>query len=108
MAGTVTQFEVWLVTLDPTRGSEIRKTRPCAVVSPDAMNRHLRTIIVAPLTSSGKPYPSRVSCSWAGVQGMIVLDQIRTVDRSRLVKPLGTLDVDVQERVREILAEMFE
>lgn len=73
----VARFEVWLVNLDPTVGSEIRKKRPCVVVSPDEMNRHLRTVIVAPLTTAGKPYPSRVPCTFLGRDGMVVLDQLR-------------------------------
>src|SRR3954464_4931003 len=83
--------EVYLVDLDPTRGSEIRKTRPCVVVSPDELNAHLRTVIVAPLTSAGKPYPFRVACRFENRSGYVVLDQIRTIDRERLVRRLGRL-----------------
>ena len=77
------RFEVHLVGLDPTVGSEIRKTRPCVVVSPDEMNGHIRTVIVAPMTTKGQPYPSRVACTFQGRRGQIVLDQIRTVDRRK-------------------------
>jgi mRNA interferase MazF len=101
------RFDVHLVNLDPTVGSEIQKTRPCVVISPDEMNRHIRTVIIAPLTSAGRPYPSRVSCSFEGKQGQIVLDQIRTVDRSRLIKKLGVLPSAIQEQVLDRLAELF-
>jgi len=75
------RFDVILISLDPTRGSEIRKTRPCLVISPDEMNDHIRTVIVAPMTTKGKPYPTRVPCTFQGKRGQIVLDQIRTVDK---------------------------
>ena len=80
------RFDVYLVNLDPTVGSEIKKTRPCVIVSPNEMNNHISTIIVAPLTSKLRNYPTRVPCRVEGKQGQIVLDQIRTVDKSRLVK----------------------
>ena len=92
MAMVVKRFDVYLMNLDPTTGSEIRKTRPCLVISPDEMNRHIKTVIVAPMTSAGNDYPSRVPCSFRKKQGQIVLDQIRTVDKSRLIKKLGTID----------------
>jgi mRNA interferase MazF len=76
----VSRFEVYLVRLDPTHGSEVRKTRPCLVISPDEMNRHLRTVIVAPMTTQGRAYPSRVSVRFSGSSGQVVLDQIRTID----------------------------
>jgi mRNA interferase MazF len=98
---------VYLVDLDPTRGSEIRKTRPCLVVSPDELNGRLRTVIVAPLTSSGKPYPFRVSCHFAEKDGFVVLDQLRTVDQMRLVKSLGSIDEATLAQVFDVLAEMF-
>lgn len=103
----VKRFEVYLVSLDPTLGSEIQKTRPCAVVSPDQMNRHIQTVIVAPMTTKGREYPTRVECEFNGRQGQIVLDQIRTVDKTRLVKKLGELGVEAQEEVLRVLAEMF-
>jgi mRNA interferase MazF len=103
----VTRFEVWLVNLDPTVGSEIRKTRPCVVVSPDEMNWHLRTAIVAPLTTGGKPYPSRVACKIQGRDGMVVLDQLRTVDQARMVRRMGTLDRETSDAVLSTLQEIF-
>lgn len=101
------RFEVYLVGLDPTVGSEIRKTRPCAVVSPDEMNRHIRAVIVAPMTTRGRPYPTRVACRFKGKAGRVVLDQLRTVDGQRLVKKLGTLEAGAQSDVLRVLAEMF-
>lgn len=103
----VKRFEVYLVLLDPTVGSEIQKTRPCAVVSPDEMNRYIQTVIVAPMTTKGKKYPTRVECKFKGKQGQIVLDQIRTVDKTRLVKKLGDLSAKIQEESLRVLAEMF-
>jgi mRNA interferase MazF len=105
--GTPRRFDVYLVSLDPTVGSEIRKTRPCTVVSPDEMNRHIRTVIVAPMTTQGRAYPTRVGCRFKGKAGQIVLDQLRTVDTQRLVKKLGTLDTGTQGDVLRVVAEMF-
>jgi mRNA interferase MazF len=106
--GVVTsRFDVYLISLDPTRGSEIRKTRPCLVVSPDEMNNHIRTVIIAPMTTKGRPYPTRVPCTFQGKRGQIVLDQIRTVDKSRLVKRLGTVSKTTQNTVLDTLQEMF-
>ena len=103
----VSRFDVFLVVLDPTVGSEIQKTRPCVVISPDEMNLHLATAIVAPMTTKGKLYPSRVPVLFEGKDGLIVLDQIRTVDKTRLVKKLGSIDSDEQKAVLSILVEMF-
>lgn len=103
----VRRFEVYLVNLDPTVGSEIQKTRPCVVVSPDEMNRHIRTVIVAPMTTKGQPYPTRVPCRFAEKEGQIVLDQLRTVDKARLVKRLGEIDAETARNVLAVLAEMF-
>ncbi len=103
----VQRFDVFLVNLDPTIGSEIRKTRPCLVISPDEMNRWIRTMIVAPMTTKGQSYPSRVACEFEGKQGQIVLDQIRTVDKARLVRKLGRIDQSVQVSVLATLSEMF-
>lgn len=100
--------EVYLVALDPTRGSEIRKTRPCLVVSPDELNHHLRNAIIAPMTTAGQPYPFRVACTFAGKRGHIVLDQLRTVDRERLRKRLGIVAPDTTAEVLRVLWEMFE
>ena len=106
-AASPLRFEVHLIDLDPTQGSEIRKTRPCVVVSPDEMNRHLRTVIVAPMTSTLRPYPSRIPLTFQRKQGQIALDQIRTVDKSRLVKKLGSVKADTARHIAETLQEMF-
>lgn len=103
----VKRFDVFLVNLDPTVGSEIQKTRPCLIISPDEMNRHIRTVIVAPMTTKGRPYPTRVACEFQGKTGQIVLDHIRTIDKSRLVRKLGQLAEDTSVAVLETLAEMF-
>ncbi len=103
----IDRFQVYLVNLDPTVGREIRKTRPCLVVSPDEMNHHIRTVIVAPMTTKGHPYPTRVACRFRGKNGQVVLDQIRTVDRVRLIKKLGRLDGRTAATVLGILQEMF-
>ena len=101
------RFQVYLVNLDPVVGSEIRKTRPCLIISPDEMNTNIRTVIVAPMTTKGQPYPTRVACEFQGKQGQVVLDQIRTVDKSRLVKQLGVIEKDTQAVVLNVLSEMF-
>ena len=103
----IERFHVYLVTLNPTVGHEVSKTRPCVVVSPDEMNRRLSTIIIAPLTSTQKTYPTRVSSKVAGKSGQIMLDQIRTVDRKRLVKKIGKLDAETSAAVVRTLLEMF-
>ena len=103
----VNRFDVYLVALDPTLGSEIKKTRPCLIVSPDEMNRHIATVIVAPLTSQGRDYPTRVPCEFQGKRGQVVLDQLRTLDKQRLVRRLGRIDAEVQQEVLAVLAEMF-
>jgi mRNA interferase MazF len=103
----VKRFEVYLVSLDPTIGSEIQKTRPCTVVSPDEMNRHIQTVIIAPMTTKGRKYPTRITCEFKGKQGQIVVDQIRTVDKTRLVKKIGKLDEETQRATLLVLAEMF-
>ncbi len=103
----VARFEVYLVNLDPTVGAETRKTRPCLVISPDEMNRHIRTVIMAPMTTTSRAYPSRVACRFQGKDAFIVLDQIRTVDRQRLLKYLGTIDEQTQQTVLDVLAEIF-
>jgi len=107
MAMVVNRFEVFLINLDPTVGSEIQKTRPCLVISPDEMNRHIRTVIVAPMTSAGKDYPTRVPCEFQRKKGQIVLDQIRTIDKSRLTRRIGTVDPQVQAEVISTLQSMF-
>ncbi len=103
----VRRFEVHLISLDPTKGSEIKKTRPCVVISPDEMNKHIRTVIIAPMTSTIKNYPTRVPVTFQGKKGQIVLDQIRTVDKSRLIKNLGSVSSTAEEKVLKTLQEMF-
>jgi mRNA interferase MazF len=103
----IKRFEVWLVALDPTRGAEIQKTRPCLVVSPDEMNGHLRTVIVAPMTTTNRPYPTRIAIHFQGKNGQIALDQIRTIDKGRLVRRVGKIDAKRAESVCAMLAEMF-
>ena len=107
MGVVVKRFDIFLVNLDPTLGSEIQKTRPCVVISPDEMNRHVATVIVAPMTTKGREYPTRVACQFQGKDGQIVLDQIRTMDKTRLVKILGEISLDEQKTVLDTLAEMF-
>ncbi|MGZ8448940.1 MAG: type II toxin-antitoxin system PemK/MazF family toxin [Candidatus Deferrimicrobiaceae bacterium] len=107
MGMEVKRFEVHLVILDPTVGSEIKKSRPCLVISPDELNRFIATVIVAPMTTKGRDYPSRVSCVFQGKQAQVVLDQIRTVDKARLVKRLGKVGPQTQSEVLSSLAEMF-
>jgi len=103
----VGRFEIWLVSLDPTQGSEIAKTRPCLVISPDVINRRLNTILVAPMTNTRKAYPTRVDCHFAGQDGQVALDQTRSVDRSRLVKRLGSLDDLTCQQVCQTLVTLF-
>jgi mRNA interferase MazF len=101
------RFHVYLVALDPTLGSEIKKTRPCVIISPDESNRNLATVIVAPMAAKGRSYPTRIACRFQGKQGQIVLDQLRTVDKVRLVKRLGRISPAVQSSLLAALAEMF-
>ena len=103
----VNRLEVYLVNLDPTVGSEIQKTRPCVIVSPDEINHNLRTVTIAPMTTKGKTYPSRIPCRFKGKHGRVVLDQIRTVDQSRLIKKLGQLDGKTSTAVLDTLQQMF-
>ncbi|MBI3653314.1 MAG: type II toxin-antitoxin system PemK/MazF family toxin [Acidobacteria bacterium] len=103
----VKRFDVYLINLDPTIGSEIKKTRPCLIISPDEMNRYINTVIVAPMTTKGRTYPTRVDCRFQGKSGQIVLDQIRTVDKARLVQRLGKVDAQTQTKVSSVLGEMF-
>ena len=103
----VKRFEVYLVSLDPTVGREIRKTRPCLIVSPDEMNRHIGTVIVAPMTTRGRPYPTRVPCRFQEKDGQVVLDQLRSVDQRRLARKLGRIDPRAGNAVLAALAEIF-
>ena len=103
----VKRGEVWLAALDPTMGSEIQKTRPCLVVSPDEMNAHLRTAVVAPMTTGSRPAPFRVAVSFQNKAGLILPDQIRAIDRTRLIKRMGRIDAATLRSVLEVLGEMF-
>jgi mRNA interferase MazF len=103
----IVRGDVHMVRLDPTMGSEIRKTRPCLVISPDELNQHLRTVIVAPMTTGGHAYPWRIACRFQSRSGFVVLDQLRTVDSARLVKRLGRLSIGTTTEVLERLQEMF-
>ena len=106
--GQVERFDVWLVNLDPTVGSEIQKTRPALVISPDEMNHRISTVIIAPMTTAGKLYPTRVKVRFEGKEGKIVLDQLRTVGKARLVRKLGSItDRRTQGKVLRVLGEMF-
>jgi mRNA interferase MazF len=103
----VKRFDVYLVNLDPTVGAEIQKTCPCLLISPDEMNRHIATVIIAPMTTQGRTYPTRIACEFGGKAGYVVLDQLRTVDKVRLVKRLGRLRDAEQKAVLQALADLF-
>ena len=103
----VKRFDVYLVNLDPTLGSEIQKTRPYLIISPDEMNNHIATVIIAPMTTQGRDYPTRVNCLFEGKKGQVVLDQIRTVDKIRLVKKLGKISSSTQKEILTVLMELF-
>lgn len=107
MAVVASRFEVYLVRLNPTEGREIRKTRPCLIISPDEMNRYIETVIIAPMTTRGRQYPTRIPVRFQRKNGQIVLDQIRTVDKTRLVKRLGAIDEATAQKVLAVLNEMF-
>ena len=104
----VKRFEVWLINLDPTIGSEIKKRRPCLIISPEASNKYLDTVIAAPMTSTIKNYPTRIACIFQKVKGEIALDQLRTVDKKRLIKKMGHMDATLNMSVCELLQELFE
>ncbi len=103
----VKRFEVYLVNLDPTIGVEIQKRRPCLIISPDQMNRNVKTAIVAPMTTRSRNFPTRIACEFEGKSGFVVLDQIRAVDKVRLMKKLGEIDDEIQVKVLEKLQEIF-
>ena len=107
MGVEVKRFEVFLINLDPIIGHEIKKTRPCLIISPDEMNHFISTVIVAPMRTKSRKYPTRIVCKFKGKSGEIVLDQIRTVDKKRLVKRLGVIDSSVQKKTVAVLQEMF-
>jgi mRNA interferase MazF len=99
--------EVWLISLDPSKGAEIKKTRPCLVISPDEMNEPLRTVLMAPMTTTLRPYPTRVNLTFRNKNGQVALDQLRAVDRQRLVKKLGVVSSKTGQAVSSVLVEMF-
>ena len=103
----VNRFDVYLINVDPTVGSEIQKTRPCLIISPEEMNRNIRTVIIAPMTTAGRDYPTRIPCTFKKKKGQIVLDQIRTIDKVRLIKKLGTIDSKIQFEVVNVLQRLF-
>ena len=103
----INQYDIVLVNLDPTLGSEMKKTRPCVVLSPNEMNKFLQTIVVAPMTSSSKPYPTRIEVKQQATKGWISIDQIRTIDRIRIVKCFGTLTSKEIEQVKNVIKETF-
>ena len=103
----IRQYEIILVNLDPTIGSEIKKTRPCVVISPDEMNKHLRTIVIAPMTTTSKNYPTRVEIKHDNKLGWIVLDQVRTIDKQRILKNFGKLSKHEIKEVKSIIKETF-
>ena len=103
----IKQYEIFLINLDPTIGSEIKKTRPCVIISPDEMNKHLRTVVIAPVTSSSKNYPTRVEIKHDNKIGWVVLDQIRTVDKQRVLKGLGKLSKLGIKEVKDVIKETY-
>jgi len=107
MAMVVNRFDVYLINLDPAVGSEIQKTRPCLIISPDEMNKHIRTVIVATMTTAGKDYPTRISCNFKKKKGQIVLDQIRTIDKTQLIKKLGSINPATRLEVVSVLQRLF-
>ena len=107
MGMVINQYEVYLVDLDPTQGSEIQKTRPCLVISPNEMNHFIKTIIIAPMTTKSHKYPTRIEINFENKNGWIVLDQIRTIDKSRLIKKMGKIDKKTIQKVKDTLREML-
>nr|WP_041243761.1 type II toxin-antitoxin system PemK/MazF family toxin [Gloeobacter kilaueensis] len=104
----VNRFDIYLVALDPTRGSEMQKTRPCVVISPNELHQNLRTAIIAPMTTALRSYPTRIDLTFDGKDGQIALDQIRAVDKSRLLKHLGSLEEETARQICDLLVKMFE
>jgi mRNA interferase MazF len=103
----VQQFEVFIVNLDPTIGSEIKKTRPCVIISPDEMNKYLDTVVIAPITSQSKKYPTRIKIDLEGNDNWVVIDQIRTIDKSRLTKKITLLDKKEIAAIKNVIKETF-
>ncbi len=104
---TITQFDVYIVDLDPAKGAEMKKTRPVVVISPAVMNKNLKTVLIAPLTTTRKSYPSRIFCDFNNEPGEIVLDQIRGIDKKRLRKRLGSLNTKTASNIKKVLVTMF-
>ena len=104
---SILQYTIYLVNLDPTVGHEIKKTRPCVVLSPNEMNKHLKTVMIAPLTTKSHSYPTRISVNLQGKDGWVVLDQIRTIDRLRMIKKIGSLNEKIIFEIKAILQEML-
>jgi len=107
MGVVVAQYEVFLIDLDPTKGHEIQKTRPCLVISPNEMNQHIGTVIIAPMTTKSHGYPTRIEVNFSGKEGWVVLDQLRTVDKTRLIKKLGRIKTEEITAVKKALKEML-
>jgi len=107
MGVVVSRFDVFMINLDPTIGREIKKARPCLVVSPNELNHYIGTVIIAPMTTKGRNYPTRIVCRFKGKRGQVVLDQLRTVDKVRLVRKLGRIEPKIQQTVLAVLQEMF-
>jgi mRNA interferase MazF len=107
MEVVASRFDIFLVNLDPTIGSEIKKSRPSVIISPNEMNKYLSTVIISPMTSVRRGYPTRITCRFKGKTGEIVLDQIRTIDKTRLVKKLGVLNEELQNQILFTLQEIF-
>ncbi|MBI3324687.1 MAG: type II toxin-antitoxin system PemK/MazF family toxin [Candidatus Omnitrophica bacterium] len=103
----ISQYDVFLVALDPSLGHEIRKSRPCVVISPDEMNRHVETVIIAPMTTKSHSYPTRIPVTFSRTPGWVVLDQIRTVDKRRLIKRLGRLEAKTISSIKAVIREML-
>ncbi len=103
----ITQYEIVLVNLDPTIGSEMKKTRPAVIISPNEMNKYLNTIVISPMTSSSKSYPTRILVNHNKTKGWVVLDQIRTIDRQRIIKKLGNLTAKEIQKIKNVLKETF-
>jgi len=107
MGMVINQYEVYLIDLDPTKGHEIQKTRPCLIISPNEMNHNISTVIVAPMTTKSHPFPTRIEVKFSGKQGWIILDQIRTIDKIRLVRKMGKIEKKTTAKVKSILKEML-
>ncbi len=103
----IKQYEVYLINLDPTIGHEIKKSRPCVVISPDEMNKYISTAIIAPLTTKSREYPTRIPIQFKGKKGWIVLDQMRTIDKSRIIRRLGKFGMPIIKRIKIIIKEML-